>query len=624
MNLHVPQSENAKAELAQLCMVPHNFIAPKNSNPVIGLVQGSMLAAHLVSKPREFLGRSEMMTIMMVFKRREIPKMPEPAILKPVKLWTARQLVSMVFPDDLNVEPKKLNFDDLSKANSQLVIRNGEMLCGTFGKKHLGPRSGSLLHIIRNDHGDDVAKQFLNELKFLLTDWLLYRGFSVGIGDAFITNTSTPKNDSLLPKRNIKRSIQAFERKKREEAEKIEREIVSVIDDVETQVKTYLQTKGKTVEESTKEKAVNTILNKAVGLVGQRIKEYINEDNNLKIMVDGGSKGSDLNISQIIGTLGQQNVGGNRIGYGFFMRTLPHFDFKDERPASRGFVASSYKKGLKPEEYFFHAMGGREGLVDTAIKTGKVGYISRKLMKALEDHGVKYDGTVRDSLGDVLQYLYGEDGLDPTKLEFQSIDSVLMNNTKFNDCYKFDEESIEKYTEVFESSRNILESEYQRLQKDRRFIQKLHSKLEGIYRCSGFGHIYLPVSLDRVILNARRRFRTDKKDHKNIIHPNIVIQKVDELFIELEDIRGDFIMKMQPYCMKMIFIAIRSKLASKRVIHEYKFSSVILDWVCNKIRIAFKRAIVHPGEMVGAIAAESIAEPTQQMTLNSKYFIFIL
>src|SRR5271163_2441598 len=152
-------------------------------------------------------------------------------------------------------------------------------------------------------------------------------------------------------------------------------------------------------------------------------------------MVSAGSKGSFINISQMSACVGQQMVEGKRIPFGFKYRTLPHFTKHDHGPESRGFVENSYLRGLTPQEFFFHAMGGREGLIDTAVKTSETGYIQRRLVKAMEDVMVKYDGTVRNSLGDVIQFVYGEDGMDGTAVESQKIDSLRWNNKEMEDKY---------------------------------------------------------------------------------------------------------------------------------------------------------------------------------------------
>lgn len=186
------------------------------------------------------------------------------------------------------------------------------------------------------------------------------------------------------------------------------------------------------------ESLVNMELNRARDNAGKSAEKSLKEHNNVKQMVISGSKGSFLNISQMTACVGQQNVEGKRIPFGFKDRTLPHFTKDDHSPESRGFVENSYLRGLTPQEFFFHAMGGREGLIDTAVKTAETGYIQRRLVKALEDVAAKYDGTVRNALGDIVQFCYGEDGMDGAKLEKQTIRSMSMSDAEFERRYKID------------------------------------------------------------------------------------------------------------------------------------------------------------------------------------------
>ena len=178
------------------------------------------------------------------------------------------------------------------------------------------------------------------------------------------------------------------------------------------------------------EHSVNRTLNLARDDSGNQALEDLQSYNRLKAMVNAGSKGSNLNISQIMACVGQQNVEGKRIPFGFHKRSLPHFSKDDFGPESKGFVSNCYLSGLTPQEFFFHAMGGREGLIDTAVKTAETGYIQRRLIKALEDVMVKYDGTVRTSQEQVIQFLYGEDGMAGEHIEDLSIGLLKLNNDK--------------------------------------------------------------------------------------------------------------------------------------------------------------------------------------------------
>ena len=157
---------------------------------------------------------------------------------------------------------------------------------------------------------------------------------------------------------------------------------------------------------------VNNLLNKATELSGKEGRKNLSKDNRFLMIVESGSKGSLVNISQMISCLGQTNVDGKRITNGFENRTLPHFKKFDDSPGARGFIENSYISGLTAPELFFHAMGGRIGLIDTAVKTSSTGYIQRRLIKGLEDLKIEYDMTVRNNRGKIVQFAYGDDGVD--------------------------------------------------------------------------------------------------------------------------------------------------------------------------------------------------------------------
>ena len=196
-------------------------------------------------------------------------------------------------------------------------------------------------------------------------------------------------------------------------------------------------TPGNTLRQ-TFENQVNRILNEARDKTGSSAQRSLSEFNNFKIMVTAGSKGSKINISQVIACVGQQNVEGKRIPFGFRHRTLPHFIKDDYGPESKGFVENSYLAGLTPNEFFFHAMGGREGLIDTAVKTSETGYIQRRLIKAMEGLMAHYDGTVRNSNQQLVQLCYGEDGMDGMHMEFQQLNTIKPSHAAFERQFHFD------------------------------------------------------------------------------------------------------------------------------------------------------------------------------------------
>jgi len=231
--------------------------------------------------------------------------------------------------------------------------------------------------------GHEICGRFYGNIQTVVNNWLLYEGHSIGIGDT-IADPQTYKDIQDTIKKAKADVIEVIQKAHNDELE---------------------PTPGNTLRQ-TFENQVNRILNDARDKTGGSAKKSLTEYNNLKAMVVAGSKGSNINISQVIACVGQQNVEGKRIPFGFRKRTLPHFIKDDYGPESRGFVENSYLAGLTPSEFYFHAMGGREGLIDTAVKTAETGYIQRRLIKAMESVMVHYDGTVRNSVGQLIQLRY--------------------------------------------------------------------------------------------------------------------------------------------------------------------------------------------------------------------------
>lgn len=344
------------------------------------------------------------------------------------------------------------------------MVEHGELIMGILCKRTLGASSGSMLHVAWMELGHEIAGRFYGNIQTVVNNWLLLEGMSIGIGDT-ISDPATY------------RVIQDTIRKAKED-------VIEVIhkahnDELEP-------TPGNTLRQ-TFENQVNRILNDARDKTGLSAKKSLTEYNNLKAMVVSGSKGSNINISQVIACVGQQNVEGKRIPFGFRKRTLPHFIKDDYGPESRGFVENSYLAGLTPSEFYFHAMGGREGLIDTAVKTAETGYIQRRLIKAMESVMVNYDGTVRNSVSQVIQLRYGEDGLAGEYVEFQKMPTVKLSNRRFEDKYRFDVTNERYLRRLFNEdvvreligspeAISILEGEWQKLQEDRLGLRDVFPK----------------------------------------------------------------------------------------------------------------------------------------------------
>lgn len=381
MNLHLPQSVETKAELSQLMMVPRLIITPQSNRPVMGIVQDTLTAVRKMTRRDVFIEKSDFMNLLM-----HLPSwnghIPQAAILKPKPLWTGKQLFSLILPREINCirthgqhpdDEDKGPFKWISPGDTKVLVENGKLLSGILCKKTLGTSAGSLLHVAFMECGHDIAGKLYFHIQLVVNNWLMLEGHSIGIADT-IADQATYE------------TILATIKKAKTEVNKV----------IERAHRDTLEPSPGNSVRQTFENVVNGLLNSARDNTGSSAQKSLSDFNQFKAMVVSGAKGSSINISQVIACVGQQNVEGKRIPFGFKHRTLPHFVKDDYGPEAKGFVENSYLKGLTPAEFYFHAMGGREGLIDTAVKTAETGYIQRRLIKAMESVMVKYDGTVRD------------------------------------------------------------------------------------------------------------------------------------------------------------------------------------------------------------------------------------
>ncbi|CAO1605630.1 MAG: hypothetical protein LQ349_002017 [Xanthoria aureola] len=601
MNLHVPQSEETRAEISQLCMVPLNIVSPQRNWPIMGIVQDTLCGIYKICRRDVVLSEEQVMNILLW-----VPDwdgvIPQPAILKPQPRWTGKQIISLVLPPTLNyLQVEKAGFSPLK--DEGVFVDGGELMYGLFKKSAVGASKQGIIHIIFNEKGPEAALNFFNGAQTVVNYWLLHNGFSIGIGDT-------------IPDRKTIQGIEDAVSEQKMEVTEITRKATA--DELES-------LPGMSIRE-TFESKVQAALNQARENAGTKTQESLKDLNNAVQMALSGSKGSTINISQMTAIVGQQAVEGKRIPFGFKYRTLPHFTKDDYSPESRGFVENSYLRGLTPTEFFFHAMAGREGLIDTAVKTAETGYIQRRLVKALEDVMAKYDGTVRNSLGDVVQFLYGEDGLDAVHIESQSVDIVTCSTNQFERKCRVDlmdptpETSIPP--EFLECSKEIagdldvqshLDEEYEQLQKARDFLREKKTDDSPMY--------YLPLNIIRILENAKAAFKIRNNARSNL-HPAEVIPQVNDLLDRLVIVRGhDPLSQEAQHNATLLFKAqLRSRLVFKRLVLENSLNKLAFQHVLGEIESKFCRAAVNPGEMVGVLAAQSIGEPATQMTLNTFHF----
>lgn len=301
--------------------------------------------------------------------------------IRMTRKFSGRVLFSALLPEDFYYR-KSVN-------NNEVLIINGVLVSGVITKDHIGTSFGSIIQALFNDYGRDRAVDFLTDAPFVINQWLTERGFSVGIKDCYPTDNSHRK----LLQQEITKARMAVEAMGQKLADPI--------------------------EEERREKQVIGYVNVAKNIGGKISTEKLSPDNQLRIMAESGAKGTTYNIAQITGMLGQQFVREKRMPESISggTRSLPYFQRGELNPQARGFVQGSFLTGLSVDELFFHQAGGREGLMDTAVKTSETGSIHHRIIKLLEDVKVAYDGSVRNGVGTIFQFIYGEDGFDASFLE---------------------------------------------------------------------------------------------------------------------------------------------------------------------------------------------------------------
>lgn len=617
MNLHVPQSLPARTEAEMMMLSPRVIVSGQSNRPVMGIVQDSLLAVQKMTKRDVFMSRDLVMNLLMWVVDWD-GRLPLPAILKPQELWTGKQIFSLILPK-INLKgkanngpPKDVKLNTFNGYDHLVTVQEGELLEGTIDKKTIGSGMGGLIHTSWLDVGFEETARFMNQVQVVTNYWILQNSFSIGVTDAVADDATMRQIESTIDKAKLQ-----------------------VLDLVRQGQRGELETQpGRTMIESF-EQYVNKVLNTARDHAGKSAQSSLDETNSVKAMVTAGSKGSFINISQIIACVGQQNVEGKRIPYGFRKRTLPHFSKDDLGPESRGFVENSYLRGLSPQEFFFHAMGGREGLIDTACKTAETGYIQRRLVKAMETVMARYDGTLRTSGGQIVQFLYGEDGMDAVWIEKQQFDSLTLAKAEFEDKFVmrtsendfgYDKQNLPFLeSEIMEDCKHdpevqqLLNREVDMLREDQRILRIIMANREAGREDDESS--YAPGNVRRVIQNAIRQFRIDKSTPSDL-HPKDVIQKVTELLERLIVVVGDDVLSVeaQANATTLYRILIRSLLSSKRVLRDWRLSEAALNWVLGEVETRFHQAKVNPGEMAGVLAAQSIGEPATQMTLNTFHY----
>jgi len=642
MNMHVPQSIHSIVELINIASVNKQIISPRENKPIITIVQDTLLGiykltnSHVISfdqgKSQHYdsngliyeiedsknnksvsscmYSKKQMMNIVCDLSTfNGFPPEPDKYVMKngiKIPMWSGHAILSYIIPDNINLEMPNSSFDNfkdkksddpnnknnlISKYNNKInivKILNGSIEKGTFDKNLFTKTSKGLIHTIYNDLGDVRANQFINDLQKIVSYILLVEGFSVGISDMIADEETNEKIKSTIDDRKTM-------------IENIQQEVhLDIFSGIPGQSKKeYFESK------------VNSILNKTIKETGQIGLENLDPNNRATFMVNSGSKGKLTNVAQMVACLGQQNVDGKRIPHSSNDRTLPHYYKYDDSAESRGFVSNSFISGQTPQEFFFHAMGGREGLIDTAVKTSTTGYVQRQLVKAMEDLKIGYDYSVRNSSGSIVQYTYGVDGMDATYIESQPLIITKLNIDQIQDMFYYNKDTNWNNILKLNTKNKLLKKDnYQEILDDsfKKILNHREYLISVIFRNEPENNINFPVHLQRIIEN-----NVSNKKSKSNITPLDILKK-NESIIQKCFIRDKFKNN------KIFEILVDVHLSPKILLNKYNISKEEYETISEIIIDKYNSSKISPGEMVGALAAQSIGEPATQMTLNTFHF----
>jgi DNA-directed RNA polymerase subunit A' len=400
MNLHVPQTEEARAEAYMLASVQENILSPRFGGPIIGGIHDHISGIFLLTHGMRWFDKSQTLRLLSHCTPDYLPPADKEEDGKP--LWSNKQIFSMILPDNLNMVFRasscvncEICQKEMCDRDAYVKIIDGQLLSGTIDKKSIGAFDGTILQRVIRQDGMKKGTQFIDDVTGLAIRGIMIDGFSFGIDDEDLSKTEYGQIEEVLETAAL---------------------------DVERRIRIYQDGQlepmpGRTLDE-TLEMQIMQVLGKARDRTGEIAGRHLGLSNSAVVMAVSGARGSMLNLTQMAGCLGQQSVRGERIVRGYDERTLPHFKKGDRGSEAHGFIRNSYKSGLNPTEFFFHAIGGREGLVDTAVRTSQSGYLQRRMINALQDLKVAYDSSVRTTGGRIIQFRYGEDGTDPSKSSF--------------------------------------------------------------------------------------------------------------------------------------------------------------------------------------------------------------
>ena len=574
MNIHVPQTYPTMVELDMIANIKNHIVSSRSGSVIIEPVQDIRLGTYLLSKDKSNLSWKDFMNMNTYFTRKELNKIDKN------KKYAHNSLYSAILDKNITIN------------QGGLKILKGNLLEGVVDKG----MNKTIISKIWNKLGPDATSEYLYNIQRMTIQYLYNRGFSVGLGDCVLKKKAMEEVELFLEKRKV--------------------EAMNLV----TQVENNPEIMDIDVLEETLKGMFNL---KAKDAVVKIIMKYLDDDNNFFVLVNSGAKGSKTNLHEIMASLCQSIFLNNRIEKKVYNRSLAHFHQDNDSGKARGFVENSYLKGLTAEEFFFHHMAGREGIIDTAIKTADSGYIQRKMVKGCEDIHIANDGTVRTATNQIIQIVYAGCNYNHVKLvkhkipSFEEKNSDLLKKLKIKD--KELKKILKKSKDTVSATTKMLNQFNNDLVKNLNVLRESCILSELNYRAAPNSY-KLPFDIKRIILEAQTDY--NKSDD---LFPKYIIDKLDDI-LSLDKTKLLFrrktdkskIKEDHSYQNKLVFkIALMDYLHPKKCIIDNKLSKDGFDYIINEITNGYNDSMVPPGEMVGALTATHIGEPTTQLTLNT-------
>ncbi|KAH9816115.1 hypothetical protein DFH28DRAFT_1025843 [Melampsora americana] len=586
MNMHFPQNLIAQSEARTIANNDNQYLVPTSGNPLRGLIQDHVVSGVWMTNKDTFFSREDYYQIIYGALRPENEYTGagqvltvSPAIWKPRPLWTGKQIISTILKNITPPNAAGLYLTSSAKVSGKnwgihssedtVQFDAGYMVSGVIDKSQIGASPYGLVHSVHDLYGAAVAGRLLSIFSRLFTKYLQHRAFTCRMDDLFLTAPGNAIRSKLL----------------NETSERGRRATLSMVGLSEEEVSTSQGKKDlqARLEEVLRDDMKMAALDNAYNVETSELKTKIDNQclptglykpfpwNNMQMMTGSGAKGTPVNASQISCLLGQQALEGRRVPIMVSGKTLPSFKAFETAPRAGGFVAQRFLTGIRPQEYYFHCMAGREGLIDTAVKTSRSGYLQRCLIKHLEGIRVHYDHTVRNSDSSVIQFHYGDDSLDVTKQKhLYQFEFSLLNRASL----------IERYqpTEIL-------------------------GRLDGD---TATNHA------DKIIKSKKSNSNSLPLPTMSIYSPTLYFGSTSEKFTET----------VNKYKVENPKRLLKVKKKYRTDWPEYVKSNELIptDFFRSLMQIRFMKGIVDPGEAVGLLASQGVGEPSTQMTLNTFHF----